>query len=188
MLGQVARRMIGSRIGRRLLMLTAGLFLLGAIFGSSAATPRASAQACCWPWQLQYTGLGGWWGSGGLGNNWWGNGSWGNNSWGSWPGTNWWGYNNYAPFSYGYGYSGYGTSLAYQSPYTYGYSYLLPQQYAAATPLQATQPVQQYQFPPSIEGTYLGYQTYSIAGQYCRDKSGGMVWVNTGAIQDGVTC
>jgi len=198
--------MIQRHFGRRLVMLAAGLAMLGAILGSSAATPRASAQACCWPWQTSFTGYGGWWGNGGGY---------------AWPGyNNWWGYNNYSPYSsYGYGYSpyssyGYGyspySSYGYggYSPYfNYGYgssyspvyaspgmgsNYFIPSSstWAVNPPgVAVTNPPQQYPFPTTIVGGLLGYQAYSISGQYCKDASGGMVYVNAGSpITSGVTC
>jgi len=190
-------------------MLAAGLAMLAAIFGNAAATPRVSAQACCWPWQTSFTGYGGYGG-------WWG-GGWGGYGW---PGYNYgygyspyssYGYGGYSPYSssgyggyspyssYGYGgYSpyfnyGYGSSYSpiYASPGV-GTSYTIPygSAYAINPPgVPVSNPPQQYPFPTTIVGTLLGYQAYSISGQDCKDKSGGTVYVNTGApIPSGVTC
>jgi hypothetical protein len=205
MLQSFGRRLFGGRYGQRVIAFAVAFLILGAVFGSAAATPRASAQACCWPWQTSFTGYGGWGGWGGYGS-WggyggWGNGYWGNN-WSGYPSSNWWGYNSYPYGNYGYGYgSGYGYGLS--SPlFNYGYgNYYSPiyaspgmgsnyfSAYSPLTALSAAQPIQQYQFPASIVGTYLGHQAYTISGQYCKDKSGGMVWINAStAIPDGISC
>jgi hypothetical protein len=216
MLPSVGRSILRSRFGRGGLALAAAAFMLAALFGSSGLTPRAYAQACCWPWQTSFTGYGGYGGWGG------GLGGYG------WPGYNSWGYNSYSPYSsYGYGgygsspyssygYGGYGSSpyssYGYggygSSPYSsYGYSsytspiyaspgvgtsYTSPSAsaYAINPPgVAVTSPPQQYPFPTTIIGGYLGYEAYTISGQYCKDKSGGMVWVNAGtAVPDGLTC
>jgi hypothetical protein len=44
-------------------------------------------------------------------------------------------------------------------------------------------------YSTSASSTYAPLRSYvAVSGQYCTDKSGGKVWVSTGAPTDGLTC
>ena len=101
------------------------------------------------------------------------------------------GYGTYGPSAispYGYGmYGAYGMNpygYGITSPYAmnpFGYSFAG----AYGTPAMTYQP--SYATAP-MSSTYGMLPTYVDSGQYCTDKSGGQVWVNTGAPADGLSC
>ncbi|HTE86250.1 MAG TPA: hypothetical protein VK821_16115 [Dehalococcoidia bacterium] len=184
----VTQRILSFHAGRRLAIAVAGLVLLGAIAGSAARPPSASAQ--CYLYSCGYGsygyGLGGYgYGLGGyssLGYNSYGYNpySYGYNSYGYNPYS--YGYNNYGynPYSYGYnnyGYNNYGSSNYGYSPYTYGYNgysnYSSPVYYQNATTYSTT----------TAAPTYVTRQ-YAVSGMYCTDKSGGMIWQPAGSPPD----
>jgi hypothetical protein len=186
MFGPAGRRFLSLHSSRRLTALVAAIVVLGAVCLSSAQPPTASAQG--WPWWGNTT-----WGNNWNGGNWWGANNW----WGNTLGYNGYGlgYGNPLNNVYGYGLNSYGYNL-------YGGGYLPGVVYATtsgAVPYQPSVSTDIYQPLVSVVGAggyqiapaTIGYgvpHTFASVGEYCRDKTGGMVWVPAGSPTDGLTC
>jgi hypothetical protein len=157
-------RLFTRGISRRLAALAAAVVLIGALGVSAARPPAASAQC-----------FGCWWGGGGFSpwswnygpNNWWGgwngwNGFWNGNSW---PWTSTYQFNPLNPYAYNY---------YFNTPIT-------PVNTISAAPAVS------YSAPTAVMPAAQNATT--ISGQYCKDKTGGQVWVPAGAPPDpALTC
>lgn len=165
------RRILSFHAGRGLAIGIAALVLLGAVAGSATLAPPASAQ--CFYYSCGYGGYGGY----GLGLG------------GYYGGF---GYNSlYNSCNLGGYYGGFGYCNNYYNPYYSGYNgytgYVYP--FASSAYSNYSSPVYYQNATTYTAPSYVATRQLATSGQYCTDKSGGMIWVPAGSPPDpSLTC